>query len=98
MEADELMTNRGSFALRGSAGVLFGAVTLVMPWSPLDTLVLLFGAYVLLMGVCDIGAIVAGTRLHRMFDGGGWLVLNGTLSIGFGIITMLMPDVGALSV
>jgi uncharacterized membrane protein HdeD (DUF308 family) len=41
--------------------------------------------------------MVAAIRLRRRIAGEAWLALNGVLSVAFGVLTMLMPGAGALS-
>ena len=41
--------------------------------------------------------VVAAIRLRRRITGEAWLALNGVLSIVFGVLTMLVPGAGALS-
>jgi uncharacterized membrane protein HdeD (DUF308 family) len=80
--------------LEGLAAVLFGVLALVWPDITLATLVLLFGAYVLVDGVFA----VVGSLVHRKEYEDWWLMLlTGLLSIAVGILTFVQPGITALS-
>lgn len=70
---------------------------LVLVWPEMSGLVLLYviGAWAVLTGVLEISAAV---RLRREIEGEWILVVNGLLSIGFGILVYLWPAGGILAV
>lgn len=70
---------------------------LVLVWPEMSGLILLYviGAWAVLTGVLEISAAV---RLRREIDGEWILVVNGLLSIGFGILVYLWPAGGILAV
>ena len=79
-----------ALALRGVFAVLFGLLTFFMPRITLLTLVLLFGAYVLLDGIFDIVAAIRSPSHH-------WaLILEGIVGIIAGILTFMWPGITAM--
>jgi uncharacterized membrane protein HdeD (DUF308 family) len=82
-------------AVRGLAAVIFGVVALIWPEITLLALVLVFGAYVFVDGVF---ALIAAARGRELAGGSrGWLVLEGLLGVGAGIVAALWPDITALA-
>jgi uncharacterized membrane protein HdeD (DUF308 family) len=80
-----------ALALRGLFAVLFGLLAFFMPKITLLTLVLLFGAYVLLDGLFDIVAAIRSPSHH-------WaLILEGIIGIVVGILTFLWPGITAMA-
>jgi uncharacterized membrane protein HdeD (DUF308 family) len=80
---------------RGVAAVVFGLLTLLWPGITLTALVLLFGAYVMVVGTVILVAALRGepeTRGER-----GWLILEGVVSIAFGFVTFVWPHITALA-
>jgi len=83
-----------ALALRGAAAILFGILALVWPGLTLLTLVILFGAYVLVDGVFSVfDGIKARDESERWWA----LVLEGLAGIAIGIITLVWPDITALT-
>jgi len=82
-------------ALEGVAGVLIGVLTFL--WPGITTLVLLWliAAWVLVTGVIEI---VAAVRLRREIEGEWLLALSGVLSVVFGILLVIWPTAGAVTV
>jgi uncharacterized membrane protein HdeD (DUF308 family) len=79
-----------ALALRGVFAVLFGLLTFFIPGITLLTLVLLFGAYVLLDGIFDIVSAIRTPSHH-------WaLILEGIVGIIAGILTFLWPGITAM--
>ena len=77
-------------ALRGVLAVLFGLFAFFIPAITLLSLVLLFGAYVLLDGIFDLVAAVRSPSHH-------WaLVLEGIVGMIAGILTFLWPGITAM--
>src|ERR1700724_4068695 len=77
-------------ALRGVLAVLFGLFAFFVPGITLLSLVLLFGAYVLLDGIFDLVAATRSPSHH-------WaLVLEGIIGIIAGIMTFLWPGITAM--
>ena len=79
-----------AIALRGVAAILFGVLTLVSPGAGLFALVFLFGAYALVDGVFDIAYAIR----HRTH---GALLVEGILSLAFGVVTFAWPRITAMA-
>jgi uncharacterized membrane protein HdeD (DUF308 family) len=80
--------------VRGIAGIVFGIVAFVYPGLALATLVLLFGAWVLVDGVFRIVGATAGREGDP--DWGFHLVI-GILGIIVGVLTFRSPGITALA-
>lgn len=81
------------FLLRGLAAIMFGVLSLIWPGLSLVTLVLLFGAYALVDGVCAIMAALFGrVALAPRW----WLAIVGLLGIAAGIVTFMWPGITAI--
>ena len=74
--------------VRGIAGVVFGAIALLLPGFTLGSLVLLFAIYLLVDGIF---AIAAAVRAARADDPWGWLAFEGIVTIIAGTASVLMP-------
>ena len=82
-------------AVRGAVAVIFGLLALIWPEITLLALVLVFGAYAFVDGLF---ALVAAFRGRQLAGGSrGWLVLEGLLGIGAGIVALIWPDITALA-
>jgi len=82
-----------AYVVRGLFAVLFGVLAYAWPAITLATLVIFFGAYVLIDGILLI--IKATARWGG--KGERWLLLlEGLLGIGIGIITFVAPGITAL--
>jgi uncharacterized membrane protein HdeD (DUF308 family) len=87
-----LAKNWWMLLLRGIAAIIFGGLALAWPGMTLVTLILLYGAFVLVDGVLAIvAAITGGAPAPRW-----WLAIVGLLGIAAGLLTFLMPGVTAL--
>lgn len=82
-----------ALALRGLLAVLFGLAAFFWPGLSIAALVFLFGFYALSDGLF---AIVAGVRLRKHSDRWWTFLLQGLLSIGAGVATLLWPAITAL--
>jgi uncharacterized membrane protein HdeD (DUF308 family) len=81
--------------VRGVAALAFGLLALVWPEITVLALVLVFGAYALVDGLF---ALVAAVRGRQWAGGGrGWLLLEGLLGVGTGIVALVWPDITALA-
>jgi uncharacterized membrane protein HdeD (DUF308 family) len=92
---EELSRSWWIMAVRGAAAVIFGVLALIWPEITLLALVLVFGAYAFVDGLFALVAAVRG----RQLAGGSraWLVLEGLLGVGAGIVTVVWPDITALA-
>src|SRR5579872_1078201 len=87
-----LAKNWWMLLLRGIAAIIFGALALTWPGMTLLTLILFYGAYVLVDGVLAVVAAITGGALAPRW----WLAIVGLLGIAAGLLTFLMPGVTAL--
>ena len=89
---DRLNRTWGLIVLRGVAAILFGVLAFVWPGITLAALVLIWGAYALLDGLC---ALIASLRLA---DGKPmWtLAAVGLLGIASGLLSLIWPQITAL--
>jgi uncharacterized membrane protein HdeD (DUF308 family) len=78
-----------------AAGVVAGVVALALPAVAAEVLILLIAAWAVLTGVVEI---VLGIRLRRVIEGEAWMALAGVASILFGVVIVLFPAAGALSI
>jgi uncharacterized membrane protein HdeD (DUF308 family) len=78
--------------LRGSLAILFGIVALAWPGIGLATLIALFAAAALLSG---IPSIVGAFRGPVARDRRVWLLLDGLIAIGAGLLVLVWPDLSA---
>jgi uncharacterized membrane protein HdeD (DUF308 family) len=85
-----LVRNWWALALRGLVAVLFGLLTFLLPGITLVTLVLLFGAYSLVDGLCNVIAFFRVASHH-------WaLLIEGVIGIIAGILTFAWPAITAI--
>jgi uncharacterized membrane protein HdeD (DUF308 family) len=85
---------RGWLIVEGIADIVIGVITLA--WPGITTLVLLWviAAWALVTGIMEI---VAAIRLRREMRGEWLLALGGVLSVVFGILLVVWPATGALT-
>ena len=83
----------GSLLLRGIAGIAAGVVAFILPGPTAVILTLIIGVWAVVTGVLEI---VAAVHLHRAH--GEWLlILNGVVSVLFGVILVVVPTLGILT-
>jgi uncharacterized membrane protein HdeD (DUF308 family) len=87
-----LAKNWWMLLLRGIAAIIFGGLALAWPGMTLLTLILFYGAFVLVDGVLAIVAAITGGTLTPRW----WLAIVGLLGIAAGLLTFLLPGVTAL--
>ena len=90
----ELSSHWWAIALRGVAAIVFGLLAWIWPDATVFALVILFGAYALTDGIFNIMEAFS-TRAEG--SDRIWLIVRGLLAIGAGIVTMVWPDISALS-
>ncbi|MBO0711206.1 MAG: HdeD family acid-resistance protein [Acetobacteraceae bacterium] len=83
-----LARNWWAVALRGVCSVIFGLIALLLPGIAIASLVLLFGAYMLVDGVF---AIISAVRAGRRHERWGLLVFEGIVDLAAGILAVTMP-------
>jgi uncharacterized membrane protein HdeD (DUF308 family) len=93
--ASKQKDERGMLALSGLLGIVVG--TMVLVWPSISALALLYviGAYAVAFGILGV---VAAFRLPLNRGDTALAVLNGLISIVFGIVIFAKPGAGALAV
>ncbi len=89
----QLSRNWWAIALRGVFAILFGILAFMWPGTTLTVLVLFFGAYALVDGLFAVVAALTNHTSGRR----GWVLLEGLVGIGIGVLTFVLPGVTALS-
>jgi uncharacterized membrane protein HdeD (DUF308 family) len=80
--------------IRGIAAIVFGIIAFVYPGITIATLVLLFGAWILIDGIFR----VIGAIGHRASDPDwGWHIVIGIIGIIVGFLTFHAPQITALA-
>ena len=82
-------------AIVGVAGVVAGILTFVWPGITALVLLVFIAAWAIVLGVFEI---VGAIRLRKEIEGEWFLILNGVLSVLFGVVLLWRPGVGALAV
>ncbi len=91
---DTLARNWWAIALRGLCALLFGTALFLWPGISLFALVLLFGVYALLDGVCTMVSTVRSDKREKRW----WLfLLQGIGGIMVGIMAFVWPGITALA-
>lgn len=91
---------RGNAELRwwlvlvGLLGIGIGITTFMWPGVTALTLLFFIAGWVIATGVLQI---VGAIELRKTIDNEWWLILNGALSVLFGILLFVMPGAGALA-
>jgi uncharacterized membrane protein HdeD (DUF308 family) len=82
------------FVVRGIFAILFGILAYAWPGITLATLIIFFGAYVLIDGILLVIKTIGkwGERDDRWL-----LLLEGLLGIGIGVITFVAPGITAVA-
>lgn len=88
-----LARNWWAMALRGAFAILFGLAALLLPFTTLASLVLLFAVYMLADGVF---AIVAGVRAAARHERWGLLILEGVVDLAAGVAALLVRGLTVL--
>jgi uncharacterized membrane protein HdeD (DUF308 family) len=97
----EAIRHRGSssMALRivwGAVSILFGILVIVWPGMSLGILVIFVGIWAIIIGVLEIMASIR----HRAVPNSGWVwgIIGGALTILFGILVLIRPGTGLVSI
>ena len=97
----EAIRHRGSssMALRivwGAVSILFGILVLVWPGMSLGVLVIFVGIWAIIIGVLEIMASIR----HRAVPNSGWVwgIIGGALAILFGILVLIRPGTGLVTI
>jgi uncharacterized membrane protein HdeD (DUF308 family) len=89
MMLEVMSRNWGGIALRGVLAILFGIVAFVWPGPTVAVLVIFLGAFALLEGITNV---VIGVRGRQ-----GLYILEGVISVIAGVIFLVWPGLGALT-
>ncbi|MEA2720680.1 MAG: hypothetical protein QOJ39_2544 [Candidatus Eremiobacteraeota bacterium] len=81
------------FLIRGILAIMLGILMPLFPGAAIYTLAILFGAYAFVDGIV---AIVAAVRSNHADGNWIWLLVEGVLGIGVGVITFFYPGITAL--
>jgi len=81
-------------AIVGIAGIAAGALTFLMPGLTALVLVTFIAVWAIILGVMEVyGAL----KLRKEIEGEWFLILNGVLSVVFGILILWRPGIGAVT-
>jgi uncharacterized membrane protein HdeD (DUF308 family) len=80
--------------LEGIVGIVAGALALLFPTLAATALLLIFAAWAIVTGIFEI---IAAIRLREQIKGELWLALAGVASIALGVLLLLRPDAGILT-
>jgi uncharacterized membrane protein HdeD (DUF308 family) len=97
----EAIRHRGSSSMvlrivLGAVSILFGILVLVWPGISLGILVIFVGVWAVIIGVLQIMSSVR----HRAVPNSGWVwgIIGGALAILFGILVLIRPGAGLVSI
>ena len=97
----EAIRHRGSSSMvlrivLGVVSILFGILVLVWPGISLAILVIMVGIWAIIIGILQIVSSVG----HRAVPNSGWVwgIIGGALSILFGILVLIWPGTGVVSI
>jgi len=94
------IVGRGSAPIRwwllliGLLGIGIGVATFLWPGLTAMTLLYLIAGWVVTTGVLQI---IGAIELRQAIENEWWLILDGTISVLFGILLFIMPGAGALA-
>jgi uncharacterized membrane protein HdeD (DUF308 family) len=81
-------------ALRGALAAAFGLYALLVPGLALATLIMVFGAMVLVAGILGI---VTGIRRQAHHKPIGAIIVEGVVCVAFGLLALLKPGATAVA-
>ena len=89
-------TSMGLRIVLGAVSILFGILVLVWPGISLAILVIMVGIWAIIIGILQI---VSSVR-HRAIPNSGWVwgIIGGALSILFGILVLIWPGTGLVTI
>src|SRR5213594_1807735 len=76
------------FLLRGGAAIVFGILVLMWPGATVVALTAFIAAYALADGIV---AVASALRMRALFDRWWVLLIQGLISIAFGILAFMNP-------
>jgi uncharacterized membrane protein HdeD (DUF308 family) len=81
--------------LRIALDVGAAVVAIAYPGMTAEALTIIIGVYAIIIGISEL---TGSSALSRIGAGGtGWLVVTGLLSIAAGVLLMVWPDIGAVT-
>jgi uncharacterized membrane protein HdeD (DUF308 family) len=86
--------NWGLVFFIGIISLLAGLITLFFPGITAIYLIIFIGVRALIVGILTI---IAAIRLRKEIENEGWLILNGVISVIFGLWVIIRPGEGALA-
>ena len=93
VKAAERHERFGSLLWRGILGIAAGLLAFTLPAATAVVLTLIIGVWAIVTGVLEIVAAVHLRRAH-----GEWLlIVNGVLSVVFGLVLVIAPGLGILT-
>ena len=80
----------------GAVSILFGILVLVWPSMSVGILVIFVGIWAIIIGVLQIMTSIR----HRALPNSGWVwgIIGGALAILFGILVLIRPGAGLVSI
>jgi uncharacterized membrane protein HdeD (DUF308 family) len=84
----------GVMLLEGVVGIIIGLLTLFWPNTTALVLLYFIAAWALVTGVLEI---VAAIQLRRIIPNEWMMILSGILSVVFGVLLVVFPSAGAVS-
>ncbi len=84
-----------SFLLRGLIAIAFGIILLSWPAATTKVLVVLFGIFVILIGLVIIAGAIGEARAKEKYF---WTLVLGILSIGIGILAIVYPGLATIGI
>lgn len=84
-----------SFLLRGLIAIAFGIILLAWPAATTKVLVVLFGIFVILLGLVIIAGAISEARAKENYF---WTLVLGILSIGIGILAIVYPGLATIGI
>ncbi|NML21763.1 HdeD family acid-resistance protein [Pseudoflavitalea sp. G-6-1-2] len=94
INARKTMDNWGWYLASGLLGIIVGLLTFRNPFATALALLYLIAFWVLIAGIVEI---VMAIRLRKEIKGEGWYIVGGLLTIIFGILILVNPIAGALT-
>lgn len=95
VRAIERHRHSGWLLLEGILGILAGLIAFFLPGLTALVLLYIIAAWAILTGVTEV---VQAVELRRVIHNEWLLIVDGALSLVFGIVLVLFPGVGALAV
>lgn len=94
INARKTMDSWGWYLASGLLGIIVGLLTFRNPFATALALLYLIAFWVLIAGIVEI---VMAIRLRKEIRGEGWYIVGGLLTIIFGILILVNPIAGALT-